>query len=346
LKSDKVLAIQFKYLGDAVILTPALKALKMQMPNIELHVLVAAEVAPLLSNLPWITKVWAMPRVRGKANLTQSIPFIKALRKEGFDKCIDFGGNDRGAFLSRACGAPIRLGSSTEGKVRLLQKICYTHVVNFDNTDVPQTDLHFKLLDSWGVLKPKSIALEIACNPSYKESAEKILPINTILCHIATSQPKKDWPISHWKKLHHLAQEAGIKMVFSSGTNERERKLLGDLIAVAPEVDVLPPIQNLDLFLNVLKHSKLVVAGDTGPLHFAAGLGVPVLGIFGVGNSLTQAVPLYKHDQIIKAQKCACYSEFSHLNFCNQDESCMKSIKPEAVFLKLQNILLKDKKQF
>jgi ADP-heptose:LPS heptosyltransferase len=50
LKSIKVLAIQFKYLGAAVILTPALKALANQIPNIELHVLVAAEIAPLLEN--------------------------------------------------------------------------------------------------------------------------------------------------------------------------------------------------------------------------------------------------------------------------------------------------------
>jgi len=69
LKSIKVLAIQFKYLGDAVILTPALKALANQIPNIELHVLVAAEIAPLLENLPWIAKVWAMPRQRGKIKL-------------------------------------------------------------------------------------------------------------------------------------------------------------------------------------------------------------------------------------------------------------------------------------
>ena len=69
-------------------MTPALKALKDSEPNIELHVLVAAEIAPLLKSIPWITKVWAMPRVRGKAQLSKSIPFVNALRKIHFDRSV------------------------------------------------------------------------------------------------------------------------------------------------------------------------------------------------------------------------------------------------------------------
>ncbi len=326
-------------MGDAVILTPALKALKMQQPGIDLHVLVASEIAPLLENIPWIDKVWAMPRKRGKAKLLKSIPFIKALRKEHFDQCIDFGGNDRGALLSLLCGAPVRLGSSSGGVVKLIQKICYTKIVNHVDTDVPHFDLHFNLLAAWHVKRPASLDLEISCNPLFAEAANQLLPPNSIICHIATSQPKKDWPINHWKKLNDLCKSIGLNLVFSSGTNVREQKLLEAFKLAAPEAATLPPILNLDLFLNILKLSRIVIAGDTGPLHFAAGLGVPVLGIFAVGNSLNQAVPIYNSNQIIKAQTCACYSDFSNLDYCVQTESCMASIKPEAVFLKLQNIL-------
>lgn len=335
----KILAIQFKYMGDAVILTPALKALKMQQSNIELHVLVAAEVAPLLENIPWIDKVWAMPRKRGKANLLQSIPFIKELRKEHFNQCIDFGGNDRGALLSLLSGAPVRLGSSNGDVAKVIQKICYTQIVNHVNTDVPHFDLHFNLLGMWGIKRPKTLDLEIACNPLLAEDAKKLLPPNSIICHIATSQPKKDWPINHWKKLNDLSQSTNLNLIFTSGTSIREQKLLEAFKLIAPEAITLPPIPNLDLFLNVIKLSRMVVAGDTGPLHFAAGLDVPVLGIFAVGNSLTQAAPIYKPDQIIKTQECACYSEFSNLDYCKQSQSCMASITPESVFLKLQSML-------
>lgn len=339
MKPIKILAIQFKYLGDAVILTPALKALKNQLPNSELHVLVAAEVAPLLTHISWIDKVWAMPRKRGKAKLFQSWPFIKALRKERFNQCVDFGGNDRGALLSLLCGAPVRLGSTYKNHTNLIKKLGYTQSVNHENEDVPHSDLHFELLSAWRITRDQSLDLEIACNPLFTEIAKQIITSNTIIFHIATSQPKKDWPIKHWKKLYDLAFQARLKIIFSSGVSVREIKLLEDLKTLAPDAIFLPPITNLDIFLNVLKISKLVVAGDTGPLHFAAGLGVPVLGIFAVGNSLTQAAPIYNSDEIIRTQICACYSDFSNLDYCVQDESCMASIKPEAVFLKLQNIL-------
>src|SRR5438874_2337342 len=68
----KILAIQFRYLGDAVLLTPALRAIKETFPNCALHALVASEVVPLLEHSPDLQKVWAFPRVRGKSNLSRT----------------------------------------------------------------------------------------------------------------------------------------------------------------------------------------------------------------------------------------------------------------------------------
>ena len=80
---EKILAIQFKYLGDAVFLTPALRALRESQPGGELHVLVAAEITPLFAHLPWLTKVWSLPRTRGRARLRDSWPVIRAPAARG-----------------------------------------------------------------------------------------------------------------------------------------------------------------------------------------------------------------------------------------------------------------------
>ena len=106
----KILAIKFKYLGDVVVVVPALRALRDQWPDAELHALVAEDAAPLLRHLPWLDKVWALPRTRGQARLAESWPIIRALRREKFDRSVDFVGNDRGAILSRLIGARERLG--------------------------------------------------------------------------------------------------------------------------------------------------------------------------------------------------------------------------------------------
>ena len=103
-RPEKILAIQFKYLGDAVLLTPALRALRKQFPDAELHLLVPEEVAPVLQHLPWLNRVWPMPRRRGSASLRQTWPVVRALRRERFDRSVDFAGNDRGAILSLLIG--------------------------------------------------------------------------------------------------------------------------------------------------------------------------------------------------------------------------------------------------
>lgn len=339
LKPYKVLAIQFKYLGDAVILTPALKALATQIPEIELHVLVAADIAPLLDNLPWIAKVWAMPRQRGRAKLKSAVPFIRALRREKFAQSVDFGGNDRGALLSYLCGAKHRLGSVSDGDSNFLKRIFYTNTVVHKNPVVSYFDLHFELLGALNVHRPERLSLEICLDDTNAALADEIFPNNSILCHITTSQPKKDWPLSHWIVLSQLAQKAGLKLFFSAGPNEREIKLLSELKIMVPEAEILPPTINLKLFLNILKRSKVFVCGDTGPLHFAEGLGVPVLGILAVGNSLRQVAPIYSESKIICGVGCACDAFANNADVCLSSESCMASIRPETVYFRLINIL-------
>ena len=338
-KPIKILAVQFKYLGDAVILTPALKSLVIQLPSIELHVLVAAEVAPLLENLPWITKVWAMPRRRGKLNILHLLPIIQALRNEKFDRSVDFGGNDRGAVLSLLSGARIRLGPIDNDRPKFLQRISYTETVKRVNPAAPYFDLHFELLRVWQVQRPSLHNLEIACDTRDSEIAEKLLPKNSIICHITTSQEKKDWPITHWQALYHLAHQEGFSIYFSAGNNERERNLLKELHELVPEANMLPPMVSLNLFLNVLKNAKIFISGDTGPLHFAEGLGVPVLGIFAVANSVKQVAPIYQQSQLIFACTCACEAMVNNLSYCQSKISCMASIRPEAVFQKLITML-------
>ena len=117
----KILAIQFRYLGDAALMTPALRAIREHFPGSTLHLLVAEEIVPLLQHLPGLARVWAFPRRRGRAKPTLSWPVIRALRQEHFDRSVEFGGNDRGAIVSLLCGARQRLGE-IEGQIASVEK--------------------------------------------------------------------------------------------------------------------------------------------------------------------------------------------------------------------------------
>jgi ADP-heptose:LPS heptosyltransferase len=90
---------------------------------------VAAEVAAIFKHLPFIKKVWAPPCTGGKAKLTESLPFVRALRKAKFDLSIDFFGNDRGGILSLLVGAKSRL-SAIEGAPFFTKTRLYQHRSN------------------------------------------------------------------------------------------------------------------------------------------------------------------------------------------------------------------------
>ena len=96
-------------------MTPALRALRKQFPQAEIHLLVPQEIAPLFQHLAWLTHVWPLPRRRGSASLRETWPLIRALRREKFDRSVDFASNDRGAILSFLIGAKRRLGWTERG---------------------------------------------------------------------------------------------------------------------------------------------------------------------------------------------------------------------------------------
>ena len=334
-RPEKILALQFKYFGDAVLLTPALRTLRQQFPHDELHLLVPQELAPLFAQLPWLDRVWAMPRRRGSASLRQTWPLLRALRSEHFDRSVDFASNDRGAILSRLIGARRRLGWAESGGF-LGRKLFYTERVAPEKNPPHESLRLAHLLSGWQIPPPDSLESEIRADPALAAAAEKILPAApVVICHIASSQPKKEWPLAHWALFLKLAAAAGHRLVFTTARGEREAALLAEWRRLAPEAVVLPEISDLPQFLAVLARAAVFIGGDTGPLHFAAGLGVPTISLFGP-TAPARWAPLGQKHRALTGGHCSCDG---NLFACKSRTPCLAEITPEAVLAALENIL-------
>jgi heptosyltransferase-3 len=332
--AEKILALQFKYFGDAVLMTPALRALRQHLPDAQLQVLVPEEMAPLFEHLPWLNRVWAMPRRRGRASLRRSWPLLRALRAERFDRSVDFASNDRGAILSRLIGARRRLGWDEPGGF-LGRKFCYTDRVAPETGPLHESARLARLLSGWQIPPPASLEPEIRADPALAEAAKKILPgERAVVCHLASSQPKKEWPLAHWAKWNRLATDAGFRVVFTAARGERERARLAEFKKLAPEAVVLPEMPELPLFLAVLARASLFVSGDTGPLHFAAGLGVPTISLFGPSSPARWA-PVGPRHQFLTGTPCSCNGHWAD---CRSAVHCLAAIAPEQVLTRLKNM--------
>lgn len=309
-------------------MTPALRAIREQIPECELHVLVPEEIAPIFAHLPWLDRIWAMPRSRGRGNFSRTLPIIRALRQQRFSHSVDFASNDRGAIASFFIGARDRLGWDESGGF-WGRRFCYTRRVAHETKPVHESAHLAHLLSGWNIAPSRTLEAEIHADPALAEAAKKILPSeNVVIFHVAASQPKKEWPVRHWAALHRMATEAGRNVVFTTARGQREQSLMGELSKLVPDAVILPLIPDLPLFLAVLARAGLFISGDTGPLHFAAGLGVPTISLFGPSPPGRWA-PIGPDHRYLTGSACICDGNSA---VCTSQRHCMAAILPEEVW--------------
>jgi lipopolysaccharide heptosyltransferase II len=329
----KILAIQFKFLGDAIVVMPSLEAIRKHYPDCELHALVPESSAPLFLHHPALTKVWVLPRVRGRARIKETWPILRAVRAERFDRSVDFCGNDRGAIMSLLCGAPVRLGVLQPGGF-FGRRFCYTQRIPIAPQDQHETLRLAHILSPWDIPIPPALKLSLFTDPSLQASARALLPERSIICHIGAGQSKKEWPMTHWAAFHRLANAKGYNLVFSRGIGKREEAAMEQLKTLVPQVKILPPLK-LAEFIAVLKEAHAVVCNDTGPMHFTAALGVPLVAMFGP-TSVIKWAPLSERVRILRAENCTCHYT---LHDCENTVHCMTRIAPETVLQNLVDVL-------
>jgi len=223
------------------------------------------------------------------------------------------------------CGARQRLAPLWPGGF-LGRRYCYTQTVPIpESLHEIRRNLH--LLSAWGIGSPNSLDMEIRTDPTRDNAAAQLLPRPVILCHLASGAIKKEWPLAHWAEFYRQVTGAGYEAVFSTGISPRAQAGLADLKKLVPEAPSLPATPDLALFLAVVKRARLFVAGDTGPLHFAAGLGVPTIAMFGP-SSIPQWAPLGSKHRALQGSPCTCDG---NIGVCQSASPCMAKISPEAV---------------
>jgi ADP-heptose:LPS heptosyltransferase len=328
----KILAIKFKQLGDVAIMVPALRALREHWPEAEIHVLVEEVAVPLLKHLPWIQKVWGLPRKRGSARLKSTLPLIARLRSERFDRSVDFVGNDRGAIISAVIGAKTRLGLNAP-KGFLGRRLCYSEAVDETTLNLVRADLN--TLASWGVPYPSSLRHELHPDTALRDFAVEQLPDpDTILCHLSASMPKREWPVVWWSEIAKKARDAGLPLVFSAGPEERDQSLLTELKSLSPDSHFLPTTKDLGEFLSILARARMFVGSDSGPFHFAVGLGTPSIGLF--GPMLPERVaPIEGNFRTLVGGLCTCSV---HARTCTSTSPCIQGVTVERLWEEMKRV--------
>src|SRR5215216_3770281 len=117
-----ILVIKLRYIGDVLLATPVLRALKSAFSGAKLTMLVNPGTEEMVRNHPDVHEVLVLPR----GSWVSQLRFLVDLRCRRFDCVVDLTDGDRSALVARFCGAPVRLGFNDERRWR---GICYTQTV-------------------------------------------------------------------------------------------------------------------------------------------------------------------------------------------------------------------------
>jgi heptosyltransferase III len=321
-----VLVIKLRYIGDVLLATPTLRAIKAAYPEARLTMLVTAGTEDLLRNHPDVDRIMTVE----KDSFAAQWRLISELRRLRCDSVIDLTDGDRSAWLSRLSGASRRIGFNDEGRWR---GRCYSHVV--------QSTARHRIDRDLDALTPLSISASdrtprLFLTSEDERQAEQLLDrlgLNP-MAPFAVIQPGarywfKAWPVDRFAELaDRLAVVFGYRVLI--GGSRQDCQVAEQIASLATSKPVVLAGQApLRTFAAVVKKAALFVGNDSGAMHIAAAVGTPIVALFGPSNPAEWGPRGSRVEVIYKDVDCrACF----HPTCERGDQNCMRLIAVEEVW--------------
>jgi ADP-heptose:LPS heptosyltransferase/lauroyl/myristoyl acyltransferase len=261
------------WLGDVVMALPLIKAIERGRPDAEITLLCQSQFKPLLQHLSVGHEIIELPAKGSRCFLK-----IWSLRTRYPDVHFLFTNSLRGDIESLLIGCPLRLGGSVGKKRKLL-----THqaTISRDFENKHQVELWTEYLQYFGLKE------SIDYSPLLKVNNLNAKPKVICLAPGSSNTPEKRLPVEKWIKLlrtlHEEFPESNFKLVGTVNDRIICDKIISNLSS--HRVENLSSRTNLVELCEVLKNSMCLICNDSGAMHLANSLGIPVVAIFGVTKS-------------------------------------------------------------
>jgi heptosyltransferase III len=278
-----------------VFTTPLVAALKRRFPEARLTYLVEAAAAPVVRHNPHIDELIEVARPRGLARVRYDWALARRLRRERFDVALDLHGGPRAAWLTRASGAPVRIGYALPGR-----GLAYTTRVPWTRSLVPP---RHSVLNQWDLLAPLGIEaadpvrdpVSMALDPKAVarvndrcRDAGVAADASLAVLHVSAGNPFRRWPAERFAELAAAlaTMPEPLHVVITSGPSESDaasrvamlaRRLArddGERIVRCGEFDLAE-------LVALVTRARLYIGGDSGPLHIASTTRTPIVALFG-----------------------------------------------------------------
>jgi lipopolysaccharide heptosyltransferase III len=324
---SNILVIKLRYLGDVLLATPTLHALKSAFPAASLSVLVNRGTEDILRANPHVDEI--IPLDRG--SLFQQCRFVWEIRCRHFDTVVDLTDGDRAALLTWNSGAPVRIGFNAEQR---WTGRCYTTVVSVE-AGAHRVERDLAALAPLGVAARERVP-RIWLMPEDDAKVEQLvgemgIPRDRrwVVIQPGARYWFKAWPVERFAELaDRLTDTLGCQVLV--GGNPQEEALTQSVVALAKSRPLsIAGRSDIRILAALLTRSALFVGNDTGAMHIAAAVGTPVVGLFGPSNPAEWGPRGGPAETIYKGLDCRiCF----HPTCRRGEENCMKLIGVQEVF--------------
>jgi lipopolysaccharide heptosyltransferase I len=291
-----VAIVKLSSLGDVVHALPVAAALRARLPHGRVTWVAERREAALLWGNAAIDDVaiadtrgwrrWRGLKTGMRAALDMWMVF-RQLRARRFDVALDLQGNIKSGLLTAATGAAIRIGFGARYCREPLNALFTNHRIEPPAAARHIVDQHLALLGALGIVAP-SASFWLPSDPTAAEAMERFFAGHglkagdrVVALNPGAGKDAKRWPAARFAELaRRLRAEVGATVLVVWGPKEVSR---AQAIVEAARIAgaILAPPTDLHALLALLRRVRVMVAGDTGPLHLAAALGLACVGLYG-----------------------------------------------------------------
>jgi len=295
---QRLLIVRLGSMGDVIHTLPAATALRGAFPEARIGWLVEERWAELLCTLPETrsgprsprrplvdrvhtvnTKSWRRS-LHSAQTWEQIAAGFSELRAQRYDVAVDFQGAVRSALLARWSGAPVVFGVAQPREN--VASMFYTRLVIARGSHVVEQNLSLAEavakhpLETPKIEFPLDQAVEKQCGDRLQQGI-----VDFALLNPGAGWGAKKWPAERYGEVARKLAEEGVKSVVNFGPGEEP---LAQAVESASGGTAKGIACSLTELIALTRRARLFIGGDTGPMHLAAALGIPVVAIFGPTN--------------------------------------------------------------
>jgi len=326
----KILIIRLRRIGDIIMTTPAISALRKGFPNAFISYVVEKPYRELVEGHPELDKVIVLERKQG---IRDFFRLIRSIRKEKYDVVLDFHGGPRASLITLLSKAKLKIGY----RIKYRNFIYHIKLARRpEEGQLHSVESHINFVRALGVdvKSPPPLSLPHA----RKEEAEKVKKIlkenglegyKIITIHISAGNEFRDWGTDNWIKLIDLlAKRPDVKIVLIGANEDKEAE---EEILKKSKDSTLSQVGKLNLreVRELISQSSLFVGPDSGPMHIAASTSTPIVALFGPTLPANFSPWQAKASLIEKEFECR---PCKQRECVYKDFRCLRSITPEEAY--------------